>query len=100
MYPRDYLVSERTLMGSVDSFLKSLVHTRPQLVARFEKISDAWIDAWLEAGGENMLEAVTGEWLQSYLDQCGEGRGEAERFFQIFYAWAVRENLIDDYPSR
>ena len=98
MYARDYLVAERTLLGAVDSFLKSAVHVRPQFVSRFEAISEAWSDAWLEAGGENMLEAVDRAWLQHYLAQSGEGRGEAERFFQIFYAWAMREKLIDASP--
>jgi hypothetical protein len=98
MYARDYLVAERTLLGAVDSFLKSTVHVRPQLVGRFEAISEAWIDAWLEAGGENNLEAVDREWLQHYLAQITEEREETERFFQNFYAWAVRENLIDASP--
>lgn len=98
MYARDYLVAERTLMGAVDSFLKSTVHVRPQLVSRFETISEAWIDAWLEDGGENMLEAVDGPWLQAYLAQLGAGRAEAERFFQSFYTWAIKENLVDASP--
>jgi hypothetical protein len=66
MYAREYLVAERTLLGAVDSFLKSAVHVRPHLVNRFETISEVWIDAWLEAGGENMLEAIDGAWLQHY----------------------------------
>lgn len=98
MYARDYLVAERTLLGAVDSFLKSTVHVRPQFAGRFETISEAWIDAWLEAGGENRLEAVDGVWLQQYLTQITEDREDAERFFQTFYAWAVRENLIDASP--
>jgi hypothetical protein len=98
MYARDYLVAERTLLGSVDSFLKSTVHVRPQLASRFEEIADAWIDAWLEEGGENSLEAVDATWLERYLAQLGEGRMEAERFFRAFYAWAVRENLVDASP--
>src|SRR5688572_10209212 len=100
MYARDYLVAERTLMGAVDSFLKSTVHVRPQLVSRFEAIADNWIDAWLEDGGENMLEAVDGPWLRAYLARLGEGRAEAERFCQSFYAWAVKENLIDASPLK
>jgi hypothetical protein len=98
MYPRDYLVAERTLLGAVDSFLRSTVHTRPHLVNRFEDISEAWIDTWLEAGGENSLEAVDRTWLQNYLVQIGDKREETERFFQAFYTWAVRENLIDASP--
>ena len=98
VYAREFLVAERTLLGAVDSFLKSTVHVRPQLVARFEAVSDAWIDAWLESGGENMLEAVNGEWLQNYLAQLEESRDDAVRFFQLFFAWAVRENLIDASP--
>src|SRR5262245_54086214 len=98
IYSREYLVAERTLLGAVDSFLKSLVHVRPHLVGRFERISEGWIDAWLEDGGENMLEAVDGAWLQAYLAQMGEERADAERFFQIFYGWAIKENLIDASP--
>ena len=98
MYAREYLVTERTLMGAVDSFLKSAVHVRPQLVSRFEEISEAWIDAWLEAGGENMLEAIDRTWLQQYLDQASDSREEVNRFFQTFYVWAVKENLIDASP--
>jgi hypothetical protein len=102
MLPREYLVAERTLMGAVDSFLKSIVHVRPQLVKRFEKISGAWIEVWLEEGGENMLEAVYPAWLANYLAQLeaqsSEERVEAERFFQIFYTWAVQEKLIDASP--
>mgnify|MGYP000725234540 CR=1 FL=1 len=100
MYAREYLVAERTLLGAVDSFLKATVHVRPQLVSCFEQISDAWIDAWLEQGGENLVEAVDGAWLQRYLEQLGDDeRVEAKRFFAAFYAWAVRENLVDTSPS-
>jgi hypothetical protein len=98
MYAREYLVTERTLLGAVDSFLKSVVHVRPQLVNRFEEISEAWIDSWLEAGGANWLEAVDGKWLQSYLEQRGDARGEVEHFLRTFYAWAVKENLLDAAP--
>ncbi len=100
MYAREYLASERTLMGAVDSFLRSVVHVRPQLVRRFEEISDNWMDSWFEAGGENMLEAVDGKWLQHYVEQSGDAREEVERFFALFYAWAVKENLVDAAPQR
>jgi hypothetical protein len=98
MYAREYLVAERTLLGAVDSFLKATVHVRPQVVSRFEAISETWIDAWLEAGGENRIEAMDRSWLENYLAELGEGRVEAERFLQSFYAWAVKENLIDASP--
>jgi hypothetical protein len=82
----------------MDSFLKYLVHMRPHLVGRFEEFSEAWIDAWLEAGGANTLDAMDPIWLDAYLEGLADGRGEAEQFFQIFYAWAIRENLLDASP--
>lgn len=99
MYAREFLVAERTLLGAVDSFLMSVVHVRPHVVSRYEQVSDAWMDAWMEQGGENALEAVDGVWLASYLGTLDDqAREEAERFFQSFYAWAVRENLVDASP--
>ena len=98
MYARDYLVTECTLMGAVDSFLKSVVHVRPQLVNGFEEIAEAWIDSWFEAGGANTLEAIDRRWLQHYVEQRGNAREEVERFLHTFYAWAVKENLVDASP--
>lgn len=99
MYAREYLVAERTLLGAVDSFLKSTVHVRPQLIGRFETISEMWIDAWLEEGGENRLDAVDSVWMSAYLARLDEDERDAVlRFFTVFYTWAVRENLVDVSP--
>ena len=64
MYARDYLVAERTLLGAVDSFLKSAVHVRPAVYRPFRGDFRSVDRSWLEAGGENMLEAVDRAWLQ------------------------------------
>jgi hypothetical protein len=100
MTPRDYLVHERTLAGAVDSFLKGLVHVRPNLVSRYEKMAEAWMDAWFDAGGANAVEAVDAAWIADYLVKAGPDREQAERFLDTFYQWAERENLMDAGPLR
>jgi hypothetical protein len=91
----DYRVHERTLAGAVDSFLKGLVHVRPNLVSRYEALAEAWMEAWFAAGGANALDAVDAAWLACYLDSRGAERAQVEQFLRTFYQWAVRENLVD-----
>ncbi len=95
MYPRSYLVHERTLAGAVDSFLKGLVHVRPNLVGRFEPIADDWTEAWFAEGGANALGAVEADWIARYLETCEAERSKVEHFLRLFYQWAVHENLVD-----
>jgi hypothetical protein len=98
MAARDYLVHQRTLAGAIDSFLKSLVHVRPNLAGQYEKVAEAWMDAWFAAGGVNMLEAVDAAWTADYLEKAGPGREQVERFLHTFYQWAAREKLVDASP--
>ena len=99
MYSREYLVAERTLMGAVDSFLKSAVHVRPYLVNSFEEAADGWMNAWFAEDGANVLETVTGAWINRYLAALSVAeRVPVQRFLHAFYSWAVQENLVDASP--
>ena len=88
-------VHEKTLLGAIDSYMSALVHVRPYLAHGHRQVLEALAEQWLDEEGANAVSAIPKAWLDGYIGK------HAERVPAIrdFYAWAGRENLLDDSQS-
>jgi hypothetical protein len=93
----EVLYHERTLLGAVDSYLKSLVHVRPHLVKRFEGLLEEMAERWLAGEQANLLDAVDGVWLHDHLRQTNDRRLAAQ-VIGDFYRWARKTGLSQHDP--
>ena len=90
------LVHERTLVGAVDSFLGQLVHVRPHLAGAYRQHLEVMAEHWLATGQPNLLEMLSPRWLKQYL-QVPQYEDHLYAL-RDFYAWAVREGLLERSP--
>jgi hypothetical protein len=91
----EYLVHERTLLGAIDSYLSSLVHTRPFLAADQRGALEHFADWWLnEQGGANDVSVVGAAEVRGYLTRIEHG-GAAMTALKSFFDWARKEGLVE-----
>lgn len=95
----EVLPHENTLLGAIDTYLKSLVHVRPHLAKRFEWHLEEMAEHWLEEGGANTVAAIEQVWLKHYLRRATD-RKVAEQVIRDFYRWARNNSLTEHDPLR
>ena len=94
---QEHIVHERTLLGAIDSFMGTLVRTRPQLAAAYGEHLEDMADHWLAGGYPNLLDAVATNWVSAYL-ASSLNREEAQAAIEDLYTWAQREGLVARSP--
>lgn len=95
---KDLIVHERTLLGALDSFLGTLVRTRPQLAADYSEHLEDFADRWINSY-PNQIDAVAPHWISAYLASSLD-RPTAEAAIQAFFSWALQQDLVSDHPMR
>jgi len=91
------VVHERTLLGALDSFRGTLVHTRPQLAAAYGAHLEAFVNRWLASSYPNAIDMVAPHWIRTYLASCLD-RSTAEAAMRAFFTWAVQQQLVAVHP--
>jgi len=93
-------VHERTLLGAIDSYLSSLVHTRPFLAADQREALGRFAEWWLnEQGGANDVAASHAN-VRDYLMRI-EHAGPDMAALKSFFDWAREEGLSSEgIPAR
>ena len=97
MSANELIAHDRMLVGAIDSFMGSVVHTRPFLASAYREQLERMAERWINEGGPNALAAVTSEWLHSYLASAEEPE-KAELAVRELYTWALNEELIAASP--
>jgi hypothetical protein len=93
----DLVVHERTLLGALDSFLGTVVRTRPQLAAAYGEHLEDFAARWLASSYPNEIDAVAPHWISAYLASSLD-RSTAEAAIRDFFSWAVLQNLVPEHP--
>lgn len=97
MSANELVAHDRMLVGAIDSFMGSVVHTRPFLASEYREQLERLAERWIGEGGANALAAVSSEWLRSYLAGTEEPE-KAELAVRELYTWALSEELITASP--
>lgn len=88
------IVHDRTLLGALDSFLKAVVHVRPQVVARYEDALATMTEQWLAQGGDNLVARLDPAWLDQYLQATDDPM--LRPALQDFFRWNVQNDLLPE----
>ena len=93
----DFVVHERTLLGALDSFLGTIVRTRPQLAAAYGQHLEDFADRWLASDYPNEIDSVAPHWISAYLASSLD-RTTAEAAIRSFFSWALGQKLVSEHP--
>jgi hypothetical protein len=89
----ELLSHERSLLGAIDTFLSSLVHTRPFLAGEYRDALHVFADVWLASDGENDLAALNDARIRDCMALVTP-TDHSDQAIAEFTSWAQRTGLL------